>query len=420
MRTIGFFAVMAVLCLGVSGCVSVQEAPITQFGAVGDGITLNTTAIQQSIDSMAASGGGTVVVPAGNFLSGALFLKPGVNLRLEKDSALVASTDMKDFPEQRTRIEGHYEEHFNPALINADGCDGLEISGEGTLDGAGKPIWDSFWENRKIIKGFKNLDQPRARMCLIENSENVTVRGITFKDAQFWNLHLYNCRNVLVEKVSFVVPDNEKPPSSDGVDVDSCQHVSVRGCYFSVNDDCVALKGSKGPFAMEDKDSPPVEHIRVSDCVFKRGHGVVTCGSEATVVRDVVVEDCELIGSMSICRLKLRPDTPQCYENLTFRNIKVDHPKARIFSIKKWSQYFDPQGQPEPTSYVRNIHVSGITGRIGSLGVITGNAKTQFGPIVLEKIDVQAEDSAFQLGKTVSEVALENVRVNGKAYSLGR
>ena len=78
--------------------------------------------------------------------------------------------------------------------------------------------------------------------------------------------------------------DGVKCPSTDGTDVDSCQNVTIRGCTYRVDDDCVCLKGSKGPFALDDKDSPPVEHIRVENCTFERGHGVVTLGSEATIV----------------------------------------------------------------------------------------------------------------------------------------
>src|SRR6185437_1847670 len=150
----------------------------------------------------------------------------------------------------------------------------------------------------------------------------VQVEGITFKDSQFWSLHLYKCEDVLVRQTRFEVPDDyRQPPSTDGIDLDSCRNVTVDGCYFSVTDDCIAAKGSKGPHAMQDKDSPPVEHIRVRNCVYKRGSGVLTVGSEATIVRDIVVENCRIIGNVRVVTLKLRPDTPQHYENITFRNI---------------------------------------------------------------------------------------------------
>jgi alpha-L-rhamnosidase len=166
---------------------------VTEFGAVADGKTVNTGAIQSSIDQLAAQGGGTVVVPAGRFVSGALFLKPQVHLHFEPGAVLECSTDMHDFPGRRTRIEGHFEDNFTPALINAKGCHGLRITGEGTLDGAGRPIWDQFWKLRNAAPdphNFPNLGLPRARLALLEESRDVLVEGLTFKDAQFWNLHI--------------------------------------------------------------------------------------------------------------------------------------------------------------------------------------------------------------------------------------
>ncbi len=121
-----------------------------------------------------------------------------------------------------------------------------------------------------------------------------------------------------MQNARFQVPDDYKrAPSSDGIDVDSCQDVGIKGCYFSVTDDSVCMKGSKGPDALNDKESPPVERVRVSDCTFKRGDAAVTCGSEATAVRDLVVENCRIIGAMNVLNcLKLRSDTPQQYEDI--------------------------------------------------------------------------------------------------------
>lgn len=399
----------------MAAAVPLKSVSILDHAAVCDGETLNTRAIQSTIDSLASTGGGTVRIPAGVFVSGALFFKPGVNLHLEKGAILRCSTDMKNFPEQRTRIEGHIEDSFNPALINADGCDGLLISGEGTLDGAGLPIWEAFWKHRMADKNFRNLALPRARLCLIENSTNVTVRGITFRNSQFWNLHLYHCEQVLVEKTRFEVPDDyRQAPSSDGIDVDSCRKVVIRDCWFSVTDDCVALKGSKGPFAMEDKTSPPVENIRVSGCVFKRGHNAVTCGSEATIVRDVIVEDCVVKGSMPLFCGKLRPDTPQCYERITFRNIVFENGGAWIFEIKPWMQYFDLKGQAAPSSVVKNITVSGIKGTIKSLGTLKGHKTATISDITLEDVDATARSSKFEVSDKVKNLRMKDVKVNGK------
>ena len=214
-----------------------HQASICEFGAVSDGVTVNTQVIQQLIDEMAKSGGGTVVIPKGEFVCGALFMKAGVNLHLEEGSVLRCSSNRVDFPGQRTRIEGHFEENFTPALINASGIEGFRISGKGTLDGAGRPIWDLFWKQRKQAadyKNFPNISIPRARLVILEKCTNVSIDGITFKDSQFWNLHLYKCRDVIVQNATFKVPDDyERAPSTDGIDIDSSTDVVYRGmCVF--------------------------------------------------------------------------------------------------------------------------------------------------------------------------------------------
>jgi polygalacturonase len=400
-----------------------KRLSILDTGAIADGSTVNTRAIQAAIDRLAGQGGGTVVVPAGVFVSGALFLKPGVHLHLDKGAVLRCSTDMRHFPVQRTRIEGHVEERFNPGLINAAGCDGLTITGAGMLDGAGRPIWDRFWQLRNASKekgNFRNLDVARARLAVIEASRGVTIDGVTFKDAQFWNLHLYRCRDVVVRNAGFEVPDDYvQAPSTDGIDIDSCQDVLVDGCRFSVTDDCIAAKGTKGPHALEDKDSPPTERIRVRNCVFRRGHAMFTCGSEATVVRDVVVEHCRVENVGAVAHLKLRPDTPQRYEDIHFRDLTLESSKGEIVSIRPWSQYFDLKGEAPPHSVVRGVTLEGIRGRFGAFGMIAPNpGQTDIGALTLKNIDVQLTDMRLQV-KDAAMPVLDNVVVNGKPYAAG-
>lgn len=412
---------LVVLLLAAPGATAAPgELSILETGARGDGVTVNTAAIQSGIDRLAQAGGGTLVVPEGVFVSGALFLKPGVHLELRTGGVLRCASDLTNFPPRRTRIEGHFEPAFNPALLNADGCDGLRISGGGTLDGAGRPVWDLFWARRSAAKdkaGFRNLDIARARLCLIENSRGVTIEGITFRDSQFWNLHLYNCSSVTVANARFLVPDDYKQvPSSDGIDVDSCQDVAIRRCLFSVTDDCIALKGTKGPFALSDTNSRPTERIRVSACTFRRGHGAVTFGSEATVVRQVLVESNTVSGAMPLLRLKLRPDTPQRYSDVTVRDSALTGGGAVVFEIRKWSQYFDLMGQPEPASSVRDLRVSGLTGAIASLGVVEGNAQTEISGIVLEDVDVKALRPTWKLDERVRDVTVRNVKLNGTPF----
>ena len=237
---------------------------------------------------------------------------------------------------QRTRIEGHFGEKFNPALTNVKDCNGLRVTGEAMFDGTGRPIRDLFWKLHRAAPNsgnFPNGGVPRARLALIENSRGVTVEGITFKDSQFRNLHLYKC-----DGVTFAMRGSRcrtttcrLPARMESIRIAAG---TVERCYFSVTDDCIAVKGSSGPHATEDRDSAPVEHIRVRDCVSKRGSGIMAPGREATLVRDVIVERFRVIGNV----LKLRSDMPQHSEDIHCRYITIEATGGTIISARPWFQ----------------------------------------------------------------------------------
>jgi polygalacturonase len=410
-KTLVLISIIFAFSLSVMAAKTVD---VTSVGAIGDGIALNTNALQKAIDDCSANGGCALKFPKGVFLTGAIFLKKGVNLELSEGSVVKGTNNRKDYPKSETRIEGHFEPWL-PALINADGVDNLRITGMGTFDGNGVTFWEDFWARRKENPKTTNLDVERPRLMFVQNSKNVKISGVKFKDSGFWNLHIYNCQKVLVENVKFSVQDGLRAPSSDGIDIDSSQNVTIRGCYFRVDDDGVCLKGSKGPFALDDKKSKPVEHIRITNCTFERSHGVLTLGSEATVIRDVIIEKSKVIGQIPLVRFKLRPDTPQLYEDIHFRDITLDSTGA-MFEIRPWKQFFDLKGQTPPNSIVRNITISNIKGTFGSFGEIQGNAgQTTIDGISLKNIDVQIKDDKLKV-VDVKNLKMRNVKVNGKPF----
>ena len=412
------FAITAALLLSfiqTGRATESNRVSIAAAGAVGDGVTLNTPAIQKAIDQLATNGGGTLVIPKGEFLTGAIFLKPGVNLHLDPGAVLKGSTNIENYPAMQTRIEGHAQV-WRPALVNAKSADHLRITGEGTIQGGGKPFWDTFWERRAANKLTQNVEVERPRNLFIQDSKDVQISGISLRDSGFWNLHLYRCQNVVVEKLDIRAPTHS--PSTDGIDVDSCQDVTIHGCYISVDDDNISLKGDKGPFAMDDKDNPPVTHIRISDCTFGLGNAGLTLGSEASLVHDVVMENCRLVGTEKNCvlRLKVRPDTPQVYKDITVRNITVNNPAAKLISIEGWNQYFDLHGQPPPGQLVDHVTLTNITGTLNSFGRIDGPAKSTVQNVALQDIDIQLKDPGVVI-KRVKDLKLTNVKINGVAYT---
>lgn len=421
-------AIVIALAWNQAGFALQESVSLTDAGAVGDGETINTQTIQSTIDKVSASGGGMVVVPAGVFKTGALYLKPGVELRLEKDAVLLGSTDIADYPTCETRIEGKVQS-WRPALINVKGGSKVRITGEGTLDGNGEPFWKAFWKRRSENPKCTNLEVERPRLMYLEGCDDVIISGIHLKNSGFWNLHLYRCRNALIDRISITAPDGDPPkiigvqqpwdeisidraPSSDGIDIDSCQNVTIRNTTISVGDDCIALKGTKGPTAMEDESSPPVENILIENCNLASGHGMVTCGSEATIIRNVSVRNCRVGPGVPIVRFKLRPDTPQLYENFAFDGIEAQDAQA-IFDVKPWTQFFDLQGHEPPQSVVRNVTVRNLKGSLRSLGELRGNPGDLLANILLENLQLTCERDQLRIGK-VEGLRAVSTSVNGQ------
>ena len=403
-----------IVCLAPLALVAQQKFLITAYGAKADGSTLNTTAVQATIDAAAEKGGGVVVIPAGVFRSGSIFLKAKVELLLEEGAVLKGSENIEDYPKRLTRIEGHFEP-WRMALVNVQGMDRVRISGPGTLDGSGPVFWAAFWQRRKEKPKCTNLEVERPRLLFIDRCQNVRVEGIQLQDSGFWNLHLYHSQDVLIDEVRITIPsanENLRGPSTDGIDVDSSQNVTIRRSYISTGDDNIALKGSKGPHADQDADSPPVENIFVEDCEIGDGNGLITCGSEATIVRNVTVRNCVMTGRATMLTLKLRPDTPQHYENITMDGIKLAG-GGRLLNVGSWSQFFDLQGQPEPARTVNNITLRNISGEYRAFGRLTGNPGDVLRDITLENVRVQLKESALEVG-IVENLVMRNVIVNGK------
>ncbi len=385
---------------------------ITDYGAQGDGVKLNTQSIQTTINAAAYAGGGIVEIPAGKFLSGSIFLKKNVELYLDKDAVLLGSQNIEDYPLQQTRIEGHFQP-WRMALVNVQDMQHVHISGPGQLNGNGAPFWAKFRAQRAANPATTNLDVERPRLMFVDRCADVHIEGISFQDSGFWNLHLYHCSNVLVEGVHIDAPTS---PSTDGMDVDSCQNVTIRQCHISDGDDDIALKGSKGPFADKDTDSPPDENILIEDCEFGNGNGVLTCGSEATIVRNVLVHNCTIVGRANLLTLKLRPDTPQHYSNITIDGIKATG-AGRFLNVAPWTQYFDLQGQPSPARAIDHIIIRNVTGSFSGLGSLRGTVGDSLSDITMENINLNVPNTNLVLGPT-SSVTLKNFAVNGAWFQL--
>lgn len=407
-------AILLVSLLAILTSVSAADYLITDFGVGQDSTKLLTATLQNIIDKASNEGGGTIVIPKGVYLSGALFFKPNTKLRLTEGAVLKGSDNIADYPLIPSRMEGK-SIHYYAALINAYHVDSFSISGQGTINGNGARYWKYFWAYRDSVKKIgreaTNLEVHRPRLLFIWGCDQVTISGVNLWNSGFWTTHLYQCNDVLIENCNIRSPFKPvKAPSTDGIDIDVCKGVTVRKCYISVNDDAVCIKGGKGPTAHLLPENGIVENVLIENCTFGDSHGVLTLGSESIHARNITLRDCTVESNTPILRLKMRPDTYQIYENIT-----VDHIKGKcgtIFDMKPWKQFFSMEGTHEkPFAIVRNISISNVNVKCNYVGEVSGNSSDKVTNILFSNIVAEAKDPVLK--NNYPTVKMKNVSVNG-------
>lgn len=411
------------LFLGLTGYLNAAPRLIlSEQGAVGDGKTLNTVAIQTAIDRCATNGGGEIVVPRGTFVSGAIFLKQGVNLVLEKGAVLKGSQDTNDYPWINTRIAG-LEMKWPAALVNAAGVTDLKITGPGTLDGSGERWWKEYWDARakEPNRADPHFKIPRPRLVHIINSTNVLVRGVTLKDSAFWNLQLTYCDGVAVRGVTVRAPIAPvRAASSDGIDVDSSRNVLIEGCDIECADDAICLKSGRDADGL--RVNRPTENVVIRDCRVGNAAGLVVIGSETSGgIRNVKVLNCRAeAGCEEIVRFKTKLGRGGVVEDILYENITAAG-TARVFSfnMNAFSTMWVPEEFNTPVSpeqglpVFRNIVVRNLQAKdCEAAGRIAGLVETPLRNLKLENVSIEAR-KGFVIENTVG-LQFENVKLNGK------
>ncbi len=388
-----------------------NEYIITKYGAKESDEFLNTHQIQALIDKVSEDGGGTIVVPKGEFFTGALFFKPGTHLKLEEGATLKGSDDISNYPLIPSRMEGQ-SIYYYAALINAYNVDNFTIEGPGTIDGNGLKFWESFWERRKENPKCTNLEVKRPRLIFLWECNDVKIQNVKLHNSGFWTTHLYQCQNVLIENCHIYSPSEPVPaPSTDGVDLDVCKDVKIKGCYISVNDDGVCIKGGKGPNAQSLPENGTTENVLVEDCEFGFVHSTLTLGSECIHAKNITMRNCKVNHNRPLLRLKNRPDTYQLFENITVENITGKC--KELINVYPWKQFYDMKGsENRPFCTVNNIVFNNIEVSTNSLGVIRGNKDDKINNITFKNIKLTTEKET--LDTSLTNIKFENVVINGK------
>ncbi|MDL2303875.1 exopolygalacturonase [Bacteroides sp. OttesenSCG-928-D19] len=382
---------------------------ITDYDVIHDSTLLQTEKIQAVIDA-AAKDGGVVVIPKGTYLSGSLFFKPRTHLYLEEGAVLKGSDEISDFPITQTRMEGQTVKYFS-ALINADSIDGFTISGKGTIDGNGHRYWRSFWLRREFNPKCTNMDEMRPRLVYISNCKNVQISGVNLINSPFWTTHLYKCENVKLLRLHIFSPEKPvKAPSTDAVDIDACANILIKDCYMSVNDDAVALKGGKGPWADKDPDNGGNYNIIIEDCEYGFCHGALTFGSESIHDRNIILRRCVIKNANRLLWLKMRPDTPQNYEYILVEDITGN--ADNFLYIKPWTQFFDLKDRKDiPKSYSNNITMRNINFDCKTFFNVEKSDQYELKNFTFENLNIKAEKGAYDKNQ-IDNLILKNVKIN--------
>jgi polygalacturonase len=383
------------------------------YGAQGDGATNSTKAIQRAIDTCAGRGGGVVSFKPGQYVTGALFLKSNVNLRVDAGVTLLGSQEDADYPSIFTRVAG-IEMKWPAALINVNDARNVKISGAGVIDGQGKKWWDRYWALRreyepKGLRWASDYDAERVRLLVVWKSSDVTIENVSLKRSGFWTVQVVYSDHVTVDGIK--ISDNGGP-STDGVDIDSSSHVLVQNCDMDNNDDDICLKAGRDSDGL--RVARPTEYIFIRDNITRRGGGIISFGSETSGgIRHVVGLNNRGIGTKEGLRFKSARTRGGYVEDVLIRDTKMENVPLPFTFTLNWNPSYSyatiPQG-------MTNVPPHWVTLNTPVMPPERGFA--EFRRITIEGVEIEGAERIFTASglaeKMLRDVKFVNVTARGK------
>ena len=311
-----------------------------KYGAINDTLQLSTKAIQAAIDDCAKRGGGIVTFEPGIYLTGSIFLKTGVHLQINKGVEIRGSQNFNDYPEIDTRIAG-IEMKWPAALINIIGQKEVAVSGEGKVNARGKFCWDKYWNMRKDydargLRWIVDYDAKRVRTFLVQNSSDITLKGLTFINAGFWTVQLLYSTRITVDGLVIKNNVDGNGPSTDGIDVDSSTWVLIQNCDIDCNDDDFCLKSGRDWDGL--RVGKPTEYVVIRKCIARKGGGLLTLGSEtAGYIKHVLATDLVAKGTGNGFHIKSAITRGGGVEDIHFQNIQMDSVGNAFLFTMNWN-----------------------------------------------------------------------------------
>ena len=282
MRMAAYVAALLLLC-GSARSYGARTLLVNDFGAKGDGVALDTAAVQRALDA-AAGKGAIVSFRPGTYLIGAIFVKSGTHLEVAKGVTLRGIQRLEGYPMMPTRVAG-IEMTWPAALINVYKQTDVQISGEGTIDGDGSYWWKSYWDLRhqydaKGLRWAADYDARRPRLIQIFDSSKVSLDGPVLLRSGFWTVHICYSHDVTIAHITIRNNVGGRGPSTDGIDIDSSRNVLVHHADIDVNDDALCLKAGRDADGL--RVSRPTENVVIRDSIIRSGAAAVTFGSETS------------------------------------------------------------------------------------------------------------------------------------------
>lgn len=347
---------------------------ILDYGAKAEAGVVNTAAIQAAIDACAASGGGQVIVPKGEFVTGGIRLRSHVHLFLEAGSILHASADRADFFEVANLAS---EPRCDlGALIFAQNEEDISIDGYGIILGNGQADWGSWW-------GIPDKLSFRVGTLLIKHCKNVRLLNFTILFSEFWTVHLHCCEDVRVYGIT--IRNNFRRLNSDGIDPDSCKNVVISDCNIHAGDDCICLKTTV--------ENAPVENVLVSNCVLESPSTAVKLGTESkSDFRDAHFTNCVIRNSSVGIGIFVKDGA--LVERVSFTNTTVEC-AAREKIKPVIPLYIDVEKRHETSKIgkVRDIQFSNLQIWSGSGALLQGMPESHLENVTLSDITFRANNA---------------------------
>jgi polygalacturonase len=415
MRSGAIWAIQAKVCVALLAAATFQ---VRDFGAKGDGTTVDTASIQKAIDT-AAKSGGTVIFKPGTYLTGSIFLKSGTHLQIDEGVVIRGVQDLSGYPMMATRVAG-IEMEWPAALINVYEQSDASISGKGIVDGDGKVWWDKYWKMRreeyepKGIRWAADYDCRRPRLIQIYKSSGVKLEGLTLKRSGFWTVHVCYSTRITVDGVRIRNNEGDKGPSTDGIDLDSSDNVLVTHCDIDCNDDAICLKAGRDADGL--RVNRPSERIVIRDNTVRGGAAGVTFGSETSGgIRQVEVDRLHVLaGVPNGILFKSASTRGGTIEDINVHDVEMQG-VGTVFSVQfNWNPSYSyakiPEGMKDYPAYwkvltevvpaekglphLRNVRVSDV--KATDARAAFGVASYQDSPLLgfeFKKIDVSAKSA---------------------------